>query len=168
MAKTDKDTQRFILDSTIADQMLQNILNSCNIEPNDIPLNKLEVRHKLNNVTISIGKILSITLFIITLLVPLSFKLPKDHVTIETRAIRNLNLIDYHSEHDSLSFYLNSYFHIDLDSCYLETMHGKTYPYSTFIESDNCIIFEQPKEESIIYLYTQSGSLLKLRYKPIR
>lgn len=162
MCHLSNKTKKFKLDSNAANDMLQNILKSCDIEPNDIPLNILEVRHTQKFIHLHIARAVCIVLFLLTLFSPFAFVQPTDKVIVEHRVLHTLNVIEHRHEGDNFYIRLNSSFAVDLNASYIETDSGFK---SEVIEYDarlNQLVFPYPIENATIYIYTTDGSLLQL------
>lgn len=155
-------TNKYTLDAKAADDMLQNILKSCDIKPNDIPLNVLEVRHAHKFVYLHILRLVCAILFILTLISPFAFVRPAEKMVVEHRALHNLNIIEHKHEGDYFYITLNSDFQVDVESSFIQTDSGFESGVCEFNIQTNQIVFPYPSENSTLYIYTIDGELLQL------
>lgn len=153
------------LDHQAANDMLQNILKSCEIKPNDIPLNTLQVRHSKSYFHLYLLKGLCVLFFLITLFCPIILVKPSDKIVVEERAIATLNILDHRHEGDYLYFLLNSDLVIDPEKSYMITDSGNRLSLMKYDVLINEIAFLYPDENTTIYIYTTNDKLLKLYLK---
>ena len=168
MTNPSNNTHHYSIDNNKANEILQNVLQNCDIKPNDITLNHLLVKHKVSHISTICMRVLAALLFLLTLFAPLAIPRPDYALKVSDRIIHNLNVIDYSTDSDKLTIYLNSTISLDIDSCYIETSDGKTYPVTEYNLSSATpyLEFTFPLQEADLYIFSQDSALLKAHLSP--
>lgn len=157
-----KNTDQFKLDENVADEMLQNILKTCDIKPNNIPLNKLQIRHKENKLSVKIAMFFSALFFLLTLFSPLCFAQPADTVSVESRALKTLNIIEHSCDETNFYITLNELFDFNEKDSYMELADGTIYKVISYDLTSHTVTFAYPPMDATVFLYTMDGKLLQL------
>ena len=160
-----KKSKRYQMDIKTADQMLQNVFAACDTTPNKVPFDKIVLRNKTDVRSERLLIVITIILFILTLITPLFLPKGNDFVSVDSSMGRPLSVTVHEMKDDSflISFEGNK---VDITSSYMEGKDGSVVYASSYDEFTNTVTFPYDSKEYNIYIYDVSGKCIHLLLTP--
>ncbi len=153
--------KKYSVDVRTADKILQNVFAESNVKPNTISFETLIKKNRLSLVSDNIYLVISLVLFLFTLIGPLFLPRSGMQLTVESSRDRQLSIASHHANPGTFTLRLNGPA-VDLSTTYMVDSEGNEFRPRHYDPVSNTIIFPMDSGDYNIFIYDVDGQCLHL------
>lgn len=153
--------KKYTVDIKTADKILQNVFAESNVTPNTISFETILKKSRLSLVSDNIYLIVSIILFLFTLIGPLFLPRGGMYMSVESSRDRQLSVASHHLAPGTFTLRFDGP-PVDLSATYMVDNEGNEYKARAYDSVSNTIVFPIDTGDYNIFIYDVDGRCLHL------
>ena len=156
-----KKRKKYNVDIKTADKILQNVFAESHVEPNTISFETLVKKNRISLISDNIYLIVSIVLFLFTLIGPLFLPRSNVFLSVESSKDRQLAVVSHSVKAGSFTIRLDGP-KVDVSATYIVDSDGNEHIPKAYDPVSNTLVFPCDSGDYNIFIYDVDGRCLHL------